>query len=283
MLVTLAIPLATTASDLIEIRIPKTSDHITRDEYEIGLLKLLLGKVPGNYKITKSSTAYTQLHIIHELHRGSTLINLHWAGTSPDLESNLIPIYFPIYRGLMGYRVFVISKDKKNVFEKVNNLDDLSRLEGAQGMGWSDKQLLEVSGLKQYSANYEYIFSMIDKGRIDYFSRGIMEAYSEVAARKSALSNLIVDENILLFYPFATYFFVNRNNPELATLLSSAFVRAYEDGSFLNYFNNHPKIRNALELLNNDNRLIINIPNPFLTQQTKNLPARYWYQKLNND
>lgn len=264
----------------IEIRIPTTSEYEARHSYKIGLLKLLLKKIPGNHQITTSSVTYTQSRAIYQLSEGKKDINLYWTGTSSVLEKELLPVYFPIYRGLMGYRFLIINKGDKDKFKGIKALSDLQQLQGIQGLGWSDKELLEYSGLKQYSAKYDNIFSMINKGRVNYFSRGIMEAYNEVAIRERTLPNLRVDENILLRYPFAMYFFTSPENKELAELLTKAFIQAYEDGSFLDYFNTHPEIKKAFEQLNNENRMIIDIPNPFLTEETMELPSKYWHQQL---
>ena len=54
---------------------------------------------------------------------------------------------------------------------------------------------------------YDSIFKMIDLGgRIDYFSRGVMEAFMEVEERKHQCPNLAVEKNVLLVYPFAMSF-----------------------------------------------------------------------------
>jgi len=264
----------------IEIRIPTTSEYEARRSYKIGLLKLLLKEIPGKHKITTSSVTYTQARAIYQLSKEKKDINLYWAGTSSILEKELLPVYFPIYRGLMGYRFLIINKDDKYRFKSIKTLSDLQKLQGVQGIGWSDKELLEYSGLKQYSAKYDSTFSMVNKGRVDYFSRGIMEAHNEVATREHTLPNLSVDENILLRYPFGMYFFTSPDNQELAELLTKAFINAYEDGSFLDYFNNHPEIKTVLEQLNIENRTIMDIPNPFLTEETMNLPSKYWHQQL---
>jgi len=260
----------------IEIRIPVTSGDTTRQSYQIGLLKVLLKKIPGQHTITISTTNYTQSRIIHQLKSKDKLINLYWAGTSSELEQQLLPIYIPLYRGLLGYRSFIINNENKKIFSSINTLKDLQALNGVQGLGWADTKLLEYSGLKQYSAKYENCFSMINKGRVDYFSRGIMEAGIEVKARVTKLPHLSLDENVLLHYPFAMYFFTGPDNKQLAKALTKAFKRAYEDGSFLQYFNSRLEIKKALEQLNDKNRKRINIPNPFLTDKTMNISEEYW-------
>ncbi|MCJ8339931.1 MAG: hypothetical protein MJK10_15800 [Pseudomonadales bacterium] len=260
----------------LEIKLPVTSKYLSRDNFNIGLLKLLLSKIPGEHKISSTVLQYTQARVVKELKKGES-INLYWMGTSPELERDLLPVYFPIYRGLLGHRVLIIHKNDKSSFDHITSLDDLSNYVGVQGIGWSDIKILEHAKLKQKQAVYENIFSLMNRGRYDYFSRGINEAYREVASRQSAMPNLYIDENILLVYPFAFYLFTNPENEELARLLTQAFNQAYDDGSFLDYFYKHSETLETFKLMNIKKRVRYDIANPFLTSRTKAIAARYWH------
>jgi len=270
-LITLSTPL-----HALEIKLPVTSKYLSRDNFNIGLLKLLLSKIPGEHKISSTVLQYTQARIVKELQKGES-INLYWMGTSPELERDLLPIYFPIYRGLLGHRVLIIHKNDKSRFDNITSLNGLRKYIGIQGIGWSDIKILENSNLMQKQAAYENIFSLMNRGRYDYFSRGINEAYREVASRQSAMPNLYIDENILLVYPFAFYLFTNPGNEELAGLLTQAFNQAYDDGSFLDYFYQHSETLETFKLMNIKKRVRYEIANPFLTSQTKALADKYWH------
>ena len=87
-----------TASAL-EIKIPVTTDFEKRDDYQIGLLRLVLSKTSTRYTISLLNLNFSQSRIIDELTRGSDLINLYWMGTSAELEQNLLPIRYPVSRG----------------------------------------------------------------------------------------------------------------------------------------------------------------------------------------
>lgn len=264
----------------VEIKLPFMSRYAERDAYQIGLLKLILEKTEVKYKITTLSTNWTQARIIAELKRGSDKINLYWMGTSTKLERDLLPIRFPIYRGLLGYRIFIIHKDDQVKFKNIKTLSDLQKYKGAQGLGWADIEILEHSGLKQYTTLYESIFKMINKGgRVDYFSRGISEAFAEVDLRKDKLPNLHIENKLLLVYPFAMFFFTGRTNQELAGILEYGFRKAYEDGSLNNYFYNHPAVKKVFKQTIIDNRVQIDIPNPLLTPESEALPNKYWHQR----
>jgi len=270
--------LMTCSALAIEIKLPVSSEHAQRDAFQIGLLKLALNKTGVKYHITKSPQTRTQSRIFNDLKRGSEQINLYWMGTSPEYEKALLPIRFPVYRGLLGHRIFIIHKDTQANFDNVKTLSALQKYMGAQGIGWTDIEILEHSGLKQHITTYENIFKMINRGgRVDYFSRGVSEAFMEVDSRKEQLPNLEVEKKILLVYPFAMLFFTSRTNIELKEILEDGFRKAYEDGSFNNYFYNHPDIKKIFEKANLQQRVKINIPNPFLTKETINIPDKYWH------
>lgn len=267
------------AKENIIIKYPLTSEKDERDFFQIEVLKFILDKVNVNYEFKPTKHIYTQSRVISELKKGEK-INIHWMGSSVQLEKELRPIRFPIYRGLLGHRVFIINKNDQKLFSLINSLEDLQKFKGVQGIGWSDTAILESSGLEQHIAKYENIFNMINKGgRISYFSRGLNEAFDEVQIRESELSNLSVEKDLVLIYPFSMFLFVNKNDDKLATLLEQGFKKAYDDGSFEKFFYSHPKIKESLEKSNLKNRIKIEIANPFLTPQTMAIDEQYWHKK----
>lgn len=267
------------AEEVYTLKYPLTSVNKERDSFQLDLIKFLMNKMNAKYKIESTTQIFTQARIISELKQGN-LINIHWMGTSAQLEKDFNVLRFPIYRGLLGHRIFIINKNDQKLFNNIQTLEDLQKFKGAQGIGWSDIAILETSGLEQHAAKYENIFNMINKGgRVSYFSRGLNEAFGEVESRENILPNLKVEDNIVLVYPFSMFLFINKSNEKLYTILKSGFEKAYEDGSFLEFFYSHPKIVESIKKSNLDKRLRIEIPNPFLTPDTLNIDNIYWHGK----
>jgi hypothetical protein len=265
-----------TQNDVLKIKLPITSQFEQRDAFQMGVLKLVLDKTEVPYTLEISKTKMEQTRIIESI--ANKTFDLYWMGTSKSLEEKLLPIRYPIFRGLIGYRLFIINKADQTKFKSITDLTALQRLTGSQGYGWSDIEILENSGLKQIPAEYENIFKLIHNGnRVDYFSRAISEAFEEVETRSNLYSNLAVDEQVLLVYPFALLFFTNRENSELAELLTEGFEKAYEDGSFNEFFYNHEIIKKMFENANLESRIRIDIPNPLLTEETAAIPKKYWH------
>ncbi len=261
--------------DVLKINYPSRENSVD-SLYQISLLKFILNKANLPYELNAKS-GYTAARTLKELKSGKNL-NLYWMGTSEQMEKELTPIRYPLYRGLLGHRIFIINKNEQAKFNKIRNLQDLQKLKGAQGLGWSDIPILENAGLKQYETEYENIFNMINVGgRIGYFSRGLNEAFSEVSARKKTHPNLAVEKKVVLVYPFAMFFFVSPNDKPLINALNKGFELAYTDGSFEEFFYNHPIIKESLKNANLDKRVKIEIKNRFLTNETKNIDNKYWH------
>ena len=271
------------AQEKILIKYPLTSMNTERDTFKLSVLRFVLDNAHIKYNIQSTSNIYSQSRAVKELKKGEE-INLFWMGTSKEVEEELIPIRYPLYRGLVGHRIFIINKKDQILFDNIKTLEQLQKLKGAQGIGWSDIALLEASGLKQHVTKYENIFNMINRGgRIDYFSRGINEIYSEIELRKERLSKLRVEKNIVLTYPFAMFFFVSPKHKKLAQILNYSFKKAYDDKVFEDFFYNHPTIKDSIKKSNLDNRIRIDIKNPFLSKETSNISNKYWHSEFSKE
>ena len=113
---------------------------------------------------------------------------------------------------------------------------------------------------------------MIEAKRFDYFPRGTSEAWFELIQRKT--DRLIIEKNLLLYYPADIYFFVNKNNEALAKRIEKGLEILIDNGEFDKFFYNHPRISTAFNKLKN--RRIIKLTNPYLPPETPVDNPRYW-------
>ncbi len=263
-------PLAASSKPL-EVRIPAElngGDNLAKD-----LLKLALDKSGKEFAIREVGLM-NQKRASVALEQGG--LDVIWMGTGAEIEKRLKPIRIPLYRGLMGYRLFIIHKDNQSLFGGSETLEDLARLITVQGDGWSDVEVLEASGLTVRTAEYQQLFDMINFKRAHLFPRGISEAYREVGENKH-LSELAVEQEVYLHYPFAFLFFTSKDNPDLNEVIHHGLEKAYEDGSFLDVFNNNQEIQIALEKSKLNQRRGIYIKNDRMSEQTLNVPEKYWH------
>lgn len=196
-----------------------------------------------------------------------------WTMTDIQREEQLRPIRIPLSKGLFGYRVLVIRKEEQARFDQVKNIDDLANFIGGQGTHWPDTRIMKANGLKLVTAeNTESLFRMIEAKRFDYFPRGASEAWFELLERKE--TNLIVEKNLLLYYPADIYFFVNKTNEALAIRIEKGLEILIDTGEFDRFFYNHPRVSTAFNQLKG--RRIITLHNPYLPPKTPVDNPRYW-------
>ncbi len=196
-----------------------------------------------------------------------------WTMTDKEREQQLRPIRIPLFKGLFGYRVILIRKGEQARFDQVKTVGDLTKFLGGQGTHWPDTPILHANGLRLTTAETtESLFRMMNARRFDYFPRGISEAWFELLQRKE--THLVVEENILLNYPTAIYFFVNKENEALAQRIEKGMETLIDNGKFDQFFYKHPRVSSGLENLKK--RRVISLTNPYLPAETPVNNPRYW-------
>ena len=248
---------------------PKRAES-PRWNYALGLVHLALQESGSDYVLLPTVDEMSQTRAARELELGN--IDFIWTGTSAEYEQRFRPVRIPVLRGLDGYRICVIDPERQSAFSAVQSLDDLKQLTIGQDPGWSDVRILEAAGLKVVTAPYDALPDMVERDRYDCFLRGAHEAPNEVAKHPT----LAVENDLLIVYPFTSFFFVNKTDAALADALEAGLKKAYEDGRFMRHFNSHPAIRAIFDEGRIEQRRRFDIPNPFLTDETRAIPDQYW-------
>ncbi len=253
------------------------SEDDTRYAYPIALLGTALQKTvetDGPFEL-QPTKRMTQPRYKEELKQGR-MIDIIWTPTNPQLEEDLLPIRIPVQKALLGYRVFLIRKEDKEKFAAIQTLDELKQLRAGMGTDWTDTKILQQNGLNVVTgSSYEGLFEMLIKGRFDYFPRGINEAPLEYEVRKEDFPDLFIEENVLLYYPYPVYFFVNKDNVRLADRVERGLNMMIEDGSFDELFLEHH--REMIEQANLKNRRLFKIENPLLPATVPFDRRELWY------
>lgn len=194
------------------------------------------------------------------------LVNVLSAGvgqTAPSPERDMIPVAFPIDKGLLGYRVAFIDRRSKDRLSRVHGIEDLRQLRVGQGTGWGDVRIYEHERIPvETTYDYESLVSMLLHGRFDLFPRGLWEVAPELAAYGTRYPDLAVEQHLLLHYPFFEAFYVSRSAPRLASRLTAGLERMVADASFDAFFARH--FGKLLADLNLRQRLVIELENPYL-------------------
>lgn len=226
----------------------------------------------GAYRMTQS-VPMSEARYLAQLQTNG--INVAWSSTSEDKERQFLPIRIPLEKGLLGYRIALISQKMQARVDTIKTMRDLSRLTVGQGLGWGDIAIYKANGIAVQTANYESLFPMVEAGRFDLFPRGIGEVFGEYDAYSKTYPQLAVEQHLALYYPWPYYFFFNRKDAALAKRVEAGLRIMLKDGSFDALF--HKNYDHAIERAKLAHRRIIRLENPLLPKATPLDDASLWY------
>lgn len=250
--------LADSNNNLI-VRYP-ASDNIRtytkRVNYFVEILELALKKSGKPYQLEKITTPIL-LENRSKNNLKQKFYDVHWMNAKSALEEDLRPIPVPLCKGLTGWRIMFIRPDNQTIFSNMNNLMELNKFTAIHGHDWPEKYMYENNHLRQKLANnFKSLFLMLHRKRGDYLSRSVLEIFEEEHAFPNL--NITIEKDLVLHYPAAYYFYVDKNNQELADALEKGLKIAIADGSFDAVFNRY--FSEQIQRANLSTRRIINIP-----------------------
>lgn len=243
----------------------------------VAILKKALEKSEpehGPFTIAPAKVIMNESHQLLALEHGEH-INVLWTSTSEEKEARFIPIRIPLRKGLLGYRICLIARDRQPEAGKVRTVEDLRKQTVGQGLGWGDIAVYKANGVEVVTSNYESLFTMTERGRFDLFRRGVGEVYKEYAAHSGANPELAVEEGLVIHYPWPYYFFFNKKDEALASRVEAGLRIMLRDGSFDAIFERY----NAADIdrANLKNRRLIRLRNPLLPAATPLDDDSLWF------
>lgn len=257
---------------------PANSAQDSRFEYPMLLLQEALERTVdrfGPYKIQQYPTPVSRQRALVKLMNGE--ITVFDAATRQEWETAALPIRIPLRKGLQGYRLFLIRSEDQKKFNQINTLDDLLRFRMGGGQQWSTTLALKRLNIDVIGGNaYEPLFKMLIQNRFDYFPRGVNEAFREKEEHENIYPNLRVEENLALYMPLPTYFFISPLKPKLAKRIEIGLLSMIEDGTFEKIFSTYHQ--RDLKKANLSARKILKIQNLNLSNETPLDKAELWYQ-----
>ncbi|MFD2166618.1 substrate-binding periplasmic protein [Thalassotalea euphylliae] len=237
--------------------------HNVRNPFVEELLHLIFERQGLNLDLVYNDRTFTQGRALKELSESDT-INLNWSATSKERQQNLRAIEIPLYQGLIGWRVLLIKQGEQSRFNTIESLEMLKSLVAVQRFDWPDYQVLKENGLNvEGNLSFENHSLAVNDGIADYFPRSVLEIVRE--AKESRNSGLSIESSIILKYPAAYYFFVNKDNEELARVIEKGFRLLLKDGGYISLFQAH--FGEQLKSLKLDNRRVFNLKNSTFPSQ----------------
>lgn len=235
--------------------------------YHRNVLSRALALTPefGDAKVVAHSHPMPQARQIITLKRNQA--DVMWSVTNDEREKELIPIKLPLLKGFAGYRVLIIKQDRQRDYPISLKLDDLKQKVAIQGNDWPDLGILKSQGFRvegiDWSEWYTSMFNMVARGAVDCFPRNIIEVHRDIARNNG--NALSLERHHIIRYPNYEYLFVRPGAPELATRLAVGLSRMIRSGEMEALFMEHANHRQAMALIQDNQRVVHDIQNPTLS------------------
>lgn len=245
---------------------------VNRSNYPIEVLRLALSYPSAKYKLVPHGQGLPRGRVFSLLTEGRE-IDVLWGGATLKRESAFLPIRFPLYKGLMGWRIALVNKERAGLFDGIETLEDFKALVPGQHHSWSDTKILTANGIEVFKAsNIEGLFKMLSGGRFDYFPRSVIEIWGEMESRPDM--DILIEPSALIHYPTAYYFYVNKNNLALASIIENGLEAALANGEFEKLFQRHAG--EVLKRVRSNKRRIYSLENPLLSNKTPLHRSELW-------
>ena len=267
------------AEDRLRIRYPAVQHayYSKRDIYYVTLLTMALERSGEPYELVEVKLPeYSEKRSVLLIEADQ--YDVHWLNTTPDREQQLQAVRVPLDKGAIGWRAFLIRPEMQPVFDKVNSAEDLKSLVFVQGHDWPDVPVLLHNGFAvERSSNWDGLFRMVALKRAQVFPRSIVEISAE--QNEEVARGLAIEKNLILRYPAAYYFFVAKDNSQLAKALERGLKKSFTDGSFDELF--FKNFGEPIAALNLPGRRIISIDYPELKIEDEGLWfSKEWFEKV---
>jgi hypothetical protein len=265
----LMISFISNAEDIIYI---KSKGNDIYKKYPKKLLTRVLEvteKEYGEFNLVESENDMKRKRRLLELIQGERL-HVSTQATSADWEEQAIPIYIPIQKGILGYRVFVLKKEDADLFANISTKRDLKKIPTGSGATWSITKIFQDYGFNIVTGGRaERLYKMLKADRFKAYSRGIEELQGELKGK----GDVVVDKHIAIYTELPRYFFVSPTKPRLAQRIEKGLQVLVDSGEFERLFNeSHMDI---LQGLNLDQRRVFRLNNDKLSSLVPK-GDKYW-------
>ncbi len=229
-----------------------------QDSYYTDLVNLALSYSPDkNYTVSRYNRDIPKPRLFDLMAQGRGIDVVNGSVTEARLNKYQA-VHFPILRGLKGWRIALIHKGKPELFANVHTFEQFKALNPVQFNTWISTGIFKENGIKvATTASFNGLFQMLNSQRADYFPRSILDIRREY--NQFAELDIMIDPYLLIQYPSAFYFFVKKDNHELAADIKQGLEQALVDGRFDKLF--YQAYGQELRALNIKERRIIRLHN----------------------
>lgn len=271
-------PRGTQSSELPSPRVViyPASENRWRAQFAATVLARALALSDARYKVEPSAKVEPKARNFHNLLRRSG-IDVVWSLTSHEREEKYRAVRIPLNKGLMGSRLALIRADQPRLLADVKTLEQLKQFSIGQLYAWSDTKILTHHGLTVVpGTGYNSLFRMLVAGRFDVFLRSVTEVGAELERKREL--GLALDAFILVQYPAAMYFFVQKEDTLLAHSIELGLEKMLASGEFDAMFK--AQYGELIESYQLHQRQVIRLSNPLLPDDTPLCRRELWWADL---
>jgi len=263
------------------IRGQSTKD--ARVNYKQAILKAALDHTIeeyGPYEIDANYGPFRRRIGLEKMIEG--VVDVYYAPANPEWERFTHPIYIPIRKGLLNYRLLMVNKTDLHSFKSVESYKDLKRFKVGLREQWTTTQIMKALDFTVVAGTtYDDIFTMLNEGKSEFIPRGVNEVFGEIEAYGKDLSNLTIEPRLALYLPMPVYIYVSPKRHGLAVRIEKGLNMMIADGSFETLFMKY--YGESIKRAKLSDRHIIRLSNPFLTKETPLSRKELWYTPKLND
>lgn len=239
---------------------------------------LTLTGVRGKYQLVARNKGDVSHLRLTKLLAKSEHIDIAGLGVTPSRMQKLRAIQQPLLFGLQGYRILLIHQDNLSRFENINSLAQLRKLQGGFVNGWADTQILLDNNLPIHTVvKAPNVYSMLAIQRVDYFPRSMQEVKNNFNAYVGKHPELAIESHLALYYPLPVYFFLSKQNEQLARHLEMGLAKLVSSGEmrdiFLSFY------ADKIAELNIEQRKVLFLENKTLSKDIVVSPAAEWLRQ----
>ncbi|MEJ5999919.1 hypothetical protein [Paucibacter soli] len=258
---------------------PESSED-QRYEYHWRVLRAALEatRVSHGGYVLESVAHMNESRQLLEMQKPGGLINTLVLDSTVSLEQRLLPVKVPVEKGLLGYRVFLIRAPEQALFSQVRTLDQLRRFSMGQQADWDDVEIYRAAGFKVVGASsYKALFAMLMSRRFDALGRGVIEVEAELAANRSRFPDMALEQDLLLHYPLAVYFWFPRTDigRRYHARVELGMRQIAADGTLDRLF--RQEFGDLVERLQLNKRRLFEIANPLLPHDLGADKPAWWF------
>ncbi|MGF1557290.1 transporter substrate-binding domain-containing protein [Paucihalobacter sp.] len=237
-----------------------------RKEYEHQVLHAILTVTIsefGPFEIKENTTEYPGLEESFVFSKQQHHLFVTIAGNQKFKSDDMIMIAKPIAKNLLGYRIPIIKLTDVDKFTSSSALSEIQALKNGIPVSWSDATIFRHNGYTvAEEGDFDDVFERLAKDKFHYTAFGANELQSVFKNQASKQIGLVVDKNLMFFYPFPLVFYINPKMPELANRIEAGLERIINSGELDKIFNSY--YANIVSDLSLDKRQVFVLENPLI-------------------